>query len=62
LGYTSANVIAFGDMPNDIDMMSWAGRSYAMANAHESVKAAASDATASNDDDGVAQVIERLLG
>lgn len=61
LGYSAANVVAFGDMPNDLDMLSWAGRSYAMANAHESVKVAASHATASNDDDGVAQIIEQIL-
>lgn len=60
-GLTAANVVAFGDMPNDLDMLGWAGRSYAMANAHPSVTAAATHATASNDDDGVAQVIEELL-
>lgn len=62
LGYTAANVVAFGDMPNDLDMLSWAGTSYAMANAHPSVKAVATSETASNDDDGVARVIEGLLG
>ena len=60
-GWTAADVVAFGDMPNDLEMLGWAGRSYAMANAHPSVKAAATDQTASNEDDGVAQVIERLL-
>lgn len=60
-GWTAANVIAFGDMPNDLDMLSWAGRSYAMANAHPTVIAAATDRASSNDEDGVAQVIEDLL-
>lgn len=61
LGYTAENVIAFGDMPNDLAMLGWAGRSYAMANAHPSVIAVATDVAASNDDDGVAEVIELLL-
>lgn len=60
--WTSENVIAFGDMPNDLDMLSWAGTSYAMANAHPTVIAAASHRTTSNDEDGVADVIEHLLG
>jgi Cof subfamily protein (haloacid dehalogenase superfamily) len=57
----AAAVIAFGDAVNDLPMMTWAGTSYAVANADPSVRAAATDRTASNDDDGVAQVLERLL-
>ncbi|MQY13844.1 Phosphatase YwpJ [Streptomyces sp. RB5] len=53
--------IAFGDMPNDLPMFRWAGRSVAMANAHADVRAAADEVTASNDEDGVAVVVERLL-
>ncbi len=41
LGVAPAEVIAFGDMPNDVAMLSWAGTSYAMADAHPSVVAAA---------------------
>jgi hydroxymethylpyrimidine pyrophosphatase-like HAD family hydrolase len=41
-------------MPNDLPMFDWAGRSYAVANAHPAVLAAASARTAANDDDGVA--------
>ncbi|MEV4111378.1 HAD family hydrolase [Nonomuraea sp. NPDC049695] len=52
--------IAFGDMPNDLPMLSWAGTSYAVANAHPDVLAAVDHVTAANDEDGVAQVIERL--
>ncbi len=37
LGVDTAEVLAVGDMPNDIDMLAWAGTSYAMANAHETV-------------------------
>lgn len=60
-GIAPEEVVAFGDMPNDIAMLSWAGTSYAMANAHPDVLAATTRRTASNNDDGVAAVIERLL-
>ncbi|MEV6103287.1 Cof-type HAD-IIB family hydrolase [Streptomyces sp. NPDC051940] len=54
-------VVAFGDMPNDMEMLAWAGTSYAMANAHPEVLAATTGRTASNEADGVAVVIEQLL-
>jgi Cof subfamily protein (haloacid dehalogenase superfamily) len=54
-------VLAFGDMPNDLPMLRWAGRSVAVANAHPDVLAAADERTASCDEDGVAQVLEQLL-
>ncbi len=60
-GITPAEVVAFGDMPNDIEMLAWAGTSYAMGNAHPDVIAAASGRTVANNDDGVAIVIERIL-
>ena len=60
-GITADEVIAFGDMPNDIPLLSWAGHGVAVANAHEETKAVADEVTASNDDDGVALVIEREL-
>jgi len=60
LGVAASEVIAFGDMPNDLPLLAWAGRSYAMANAHETVRAAADIITASNDEDGVAAVLEGL--
>ncbi|MGW8352908.1 Cof-type HAD-IIB family hydrolase [Streptomyces wedmorensis] len=60
-GITADEVVAFGDMPNDIEMLSWAGRSYAMGNAHPDVLAAASGRTVGNNDDGVAVVIEQLV-
>lgn len=62
LGVTAAQVIAFGDMPNDLPMLAFAGRGVAVANAHPEVLAAADEITAANDDDGVAMVIETLLG
>ncbi|MFI6640369.1 Cof-type HAD-IIB family hydrolase [Streptomyces sp. NPDC050504] len=60
-GISAEEVVAFGDMPNDIEMLSWAGASYAMGNAHPAVLAAASGRTESNNEDGVAAVIERIL-
>jgi hypothetical protein len=60
-GITREAVIAFGDMPNDIPMLQWAGRGVAVANAHPEVLAIASERAPSNDDDGVAIVLEDLL-
>jgi hydroxymethylpyrimidine pyrophosphatase-like HAD family hydrolase len=53
--------VAVGDMPNDVPMLEWAGRAYAVANAHPSVLAVADDVLPSNDDDGVASLIDSLL-
>jgi Cof subfamily protein (haloacid dehalogenase superfamily) len=58
-GMSAAQTIAFGDMPNDIPMLSWAGRAVAVANAHPEVLEIVDEVTASNDDDGVAVVLER---
>ncbi|GFH38693.1 HAD family hydrolase [Streptomyces pacificus] len=60
-GISSDEVVAFGDMPNDVEMLTWAGTSFAMGNAHPDVVAAASGRTLANNDDGVAVVIERIL-
>lgn len=60
LGIPAADVVAFGDMPNDLAMLRWAGHGYAVANAHPSVLAAGLATTAGNDEDGVARVLERL--
>jgi Cof subfamily protein (haloacid dehalogenase superfamily) len=60
-GVVAADVIAFGDMPNDLGMLRWAGTGIAMANAHPSVLAEITCHAPSNDDDGVATVLERLL-
>ena len=62
LGLWPADTIAFGDMPNDIPMFDWAGHGVAMANAHPELKAVADEVTLSNEDDGIAVVLERLLG
>ena len=61
LGITAAETIAFGDMPNDLPMLAWAGHGVAMGNAHPELKAAADEVTASNDEDGIALVLDRLF-
>lgn len=61
-GVAAADVIAFGDMPNDLPMLVWAGHAVAVANAHPDVLTAADEVTASNDEAGVAVVLERLFG
>jgi Cof subfamily protein (haloacid dehalogenase superfamily) len=60
-GVPAAGVVAFGDMPNDLPMLAWAGHSVGVANAHPSVLAAVDEVAPSNDDDGVAVVLERLV-
>ncbi|WP_019201330.1 Cof-type HAD-IIB family hydrolase [Tsukamurella sp. 1534] len=54
-----ARTAAFGDMPNDSEMLRWAGVGVAMANAHPLARDAANLVTATNVEDGVAQVLER---
>ncbi|CAM4286364.1 Cof-type HAD-IIB family hydrolase [Deinococcus marmoris] len=61
LGIAQNEVLAFGDAPNDAEMLQWAGRGVAMANAEAEALAAADEVTLSNTEDGVAAVIERLL-
>jgi hydroxymethylpyrimidine pyrophosphatase-like HAD family hydrolase len=61
-GITADEVVAFGDMPNDLPMLEWAGTSYAMANGHPSVRALAERVAPAHDEDGVAQVLEELFG
>ncbi len=59
LGLDAPQVVACGDMPNDLPMLEWAGHSVAVANAHPAVLAAVDEVTLSNDEDGVARVLER---
>jgi len=61
LNISSADVITFGDNPNDISMLEWSGSSYAMATAHPAAQAAAKTIAPECNDDGVAQVLEELL-
>lgn len=62
LGIDRADVIAFGDALNDVEMLRWAGHGVAMGHAALEVADAADEVGGTNDEDGVAQVIERLLG
>ncbi len=61
LGVDPAEVVAFGDMPNDLPMLTWAGTSYAMGNAHPDLIEAADHVAPSNDEDGVARVLVGLF-
>jgi Cof subfamily protein (haloacid dehalogenase superfamily) len=60
-GFDRDRVIAFGDQPVDAGLLAWAGLGVAVANAHPAALAAADLVAPSNDDDGVADVLERLL-
>ncbi|MET8251347.1 HAD family hydrolase [Micromonospora sp. NPDC005197] len=62
LGVAAADVLAFGDMPNDVPMLSWAGRGVAVANAHPAVLAVADEVTGANSEDGVAAYLEKIFG
>jgi hydroxymethylpyrimidine pyrophosphatase-like HAD family hydrolase len=59
-GIGAESVIVFGDMPNDLPLFAWAGTSCAVANAHPAVLAAATRVIGSNDDDGVAEYLEKI--
>ncbi len=59
LAIAADDVVAFGDMPNDVSMLAWAGHGVAMGNAHPEVLAVADEVTAPNTEDGVARVLER---
>ncbi len=59
LGISDDEVVAFGDMPNDVPMLLRAGHGVAMGNAHPEAVAAADEVTSPNTEDGVARVLER---
>jgi hydroxymethylpyrimidine pyrophosphatase-like HAD family hydrolase len=61
LGIAADEVVAVGDMPNDLAMLDWAGTAVAVANATPEVLEAADEVTAANTDDGVALLLERIL-
>ncbi len=54
-------VVAFGDMPNDLQLLEWAGTGVAVANAHPDVLAIADVVAAPNDSDGVAHYLMSVL-
>lgn len=62
LGVDPGTAIAFGDMPNDLPMFRSCGYGVAMGNAHPELRAAADEVTLSNEDDGIAVVLERVFG
>lgn len=61
LGVDAADVWAFGDMPNDLPMLTWAGRGIAVANAHADVLACADAVVGHHDEDGVALELATLV-
>jgi Cof subfamily protein (haloacid dehalogenase superfamily) len=64
-GVDPADVLVFGDMPNDLPMIEWVqaagGRAVAVANAHPSVRAITPEVTSGHDVDGVARYLEALV-
>jgi Cof subfamily protein (haloacid dehalogenase superfamily) len=62
LGVDPRDVLVFGDMPNDLPMFGWAGWGrVAVASAHPEVRVMADEITLTNDEDGVAVYLDRLL-
>ncbi len=62
LGIDAENVAAFGDMPNDADMLDWVGQGFVVANGHHSMKTRGYTEVASNAEDGVGRTVLDLLG
>lgn len=61
IGISSDHVFAVGDLHNDIEMLDWAGFSFAVANAHQAVRDIADVIVPANDEGGVAHVVEAAL-
>ena len=62
LGVSKTETAAFGNADNDADMLEFAGCGVAVANATEKCLRTASRVTESNEEDGAAKEIRRLLG
>ena len=62
LGIAADDVVAFGDMPNDLAMLNWAGRGFVVANAHRSLLGGGFTVVPANDADGVGRTVLDLLG
>lgn len=60
-GVDADDVLAFGDMINDLPMLSWVGRAVVPAGGHSLALALADDVTGPNDEDGVAAYLERMF-
>lgn len=61
LGIPRERMIAFGDENNDLEMLAYAGRGIAMGNASDQVKQIADEVTDTNEKDGIAKYIEKVL-
>jgi Cof subfamily protein (haloacid dehalogenase superfamily) len=61
LGIDASDCVTFGDNPNDFSMLSWSGRSYAMASGHPDGAKYAKSVAGPCEEDGVAIAIEALL-
>ena len=61
MGLKSENLIACGDSYNDITMIGYAGLGVAMSNAPDDIKKTADYVTLSNNDDGIALVVEKFM-
>ena len=61
LGIALENVMAIGDAENDIEMLKMVGLGVAVGNAAEAVKAAAMEVVASNNNNGVAEALEKFI-
>lgn len=61
-GLDDSATVAFGDMPNDVEMLAWAHHGVAMGHGHPAAREAADEITVGNNEDGVARVLERWFG
>lgn len=61
LGLEAAQVMAFGDSGNDLEMLSWVGESYAMENGSPLAKAAARHQAPPNGQGGLGQMVDAYL-
>ena len=62
LGLVASQLIAFGDMPNDLEMLALAGQGFVMNDCHPSLRAAGFRLAGDNSSGGVGRTILRLLG
>ena len=61
LGVDADRVMAIGDAPNDVGMIRWAGLGIAVENGWPEVRQAADVVISSNNDDGVAEALDRYI-
>jgi len=61
LGVGQSDTLAFGDMPNDVPMLRWAGQGVAVADAHPCALGAADAVSGPCAEDGVAAYLERIF-